>query len=108
VPDDQGRSGPFEWPPPKENYVYEALQGALLQAVVLNRAGYDTWNWEDKALLRAFNWLYDVADYPAPYTDESWLPLVINQYYATNFPTFSVSRHGKNMTPTCWTHQAQP
>jgi hypothetical protein len=65
LPDDQRRSGPFTWPPPKENYVYEALQGALLQAMVLERAGYDVWSWGDKALLRAFQWLEHQADFPA-------------------------------------------
>jgi len=54
LPDDQRRGGRFSWPPPKENYVYEALQGALTQAVLLDRLGYDPWNWGDRALLRAF------------------------------------------------------
>jgi hypothetical protein len=107
VPDDQGRSGPFEWPPPKENYVYEALQGALLQAVILSRAGHDVWNWEDQALLRAYKWLHSEADYPAS-GDDTWQPFIVNYYYATNFPTATISRHGKNVAPTCWTHQVAP
>src|SRR6185436_3561741 len=37
LPDDQRRAGGFTWPPPKENYVWEALQGALLAALVLER-----------------------------------------------------------------------
>jgi len=52
LPDDQRRGGSFGWPAPRENYVWEALQGALAQAVILHRAGYDVWNWEDRALLR--------------------------------------------------------
>ena len=52
LPDDQRRGGPFEWPPPRENYVYEALQGATVQAALLSRAGYDAWDWGDQALLR--------------------------------------------------------
>jgi PKD repeat protein len=43
LPDDQRRSGGFTWPPPKEDYVWEALQGAVAQAVILDRAGYDCW-----------------------------------------------------------------
>jgi hypothetical protein len=104
VPDDQGRSGPFEWPPPKENYVYEALQGVLLQAVILSRAGCDVWNWEDQAILRAFTWKHDVAGYP-PVGDDNWEPFIINHYYGTGFQTTNVSSHGKNVAPTCWTHQ---
>lgn len=106
LPDDQRRAaaGEFTWPPPKENYVYEGLQGALLQAVILSRAGYDVWNWEDKALLRAFTWLHDVADFPAE-GDDLWQPFIVNHYYGTNFPTPATSRSGKNVARTCWTHQ---
>ena len=71
LPDDQRRSGVFRWPPSHENYVYEALQGALVQAVILQRAGYDAFNWQDKALLRAFRWLRDVTEYPAT-GDDTW------------------------------------
>jgi len=103
LPDDQRRGGAFSWPPPQENYVYEALQGALLQAVILDRAGYDVWNWEDQALLRAFTWLHETCGYPAE-GDDLWQPFIINHYYGTDFPTPTVSRSGKNMTRTCWTH----
>lgn len=101
LPDDQRRSGPFRWPPPKENYAYEALQGALVQAVILHRAGYDVWNWEDKALLRAFEWLRSEADFPAE-GDDTWLVHIINRYYGTRFPTPIPARPGKNMGWTDW------
>lgn len=103
IPDDQRRSGPFRWPPPKENYVYEALQGALVQAVILSRAGYDVWNWSDQALLRAFNWLHHQAHFPA-IGDDTWQPHLINFFYSVNFPAPSPSRPGKNMGWTDWTH----
>jgi hypothetical protein len=103
LPDDQRRGGGFSWPPPKENYVYSALQGALAQAVILSRAGYDVWAWEDKALLRAFRWLHDVADYPAE-GDDTWQPHVINYYYATKLPAPVPSNPGKNVGWTDWTH----
>jgi hypothetical protein len=41
------------WPPFQENYVWEALQGAVAQAEILNRFGFDTYNWSSRALLRA-------------------------------------------------------
>lgn len=103
LPDDQRRGGPFTWPPPKENYVYTALQGAVAQAVILYRAGYDVWNWEDKALLRAFKWLYDVAHFPAK-GDDTWLPYVINYYYGTHFSSRVPSKPGKIVGWTDWTH----
>ncbi len=103
LPDDQRRSGGFTWPPPQENYVYEALQGALMQAVILQRAGYDAFGWENKALLRAFQWLYNVDQFSAT-GDDNWEPFVINYYYGTSFPAKSPTTPGKNVGWTDWTH----
>ena len=104
LPDDQRRSGPFTWPPPKENYVYTGLQGAVSQAVILYRAGYsNVWKWENKALFRAFQWLYDVAHFP-PKGDDTWLPYVINYYYGTHFSSRVPSKPGKIVGWTDWTH----
>lgn len=103
LPDDQRRGGSFDWPPPKENYVYEALQGALAQAVILHRVGYDVWNWEDQALRRAFVWLHDQADFEAG-GDDSWEPHLINHFYDANFPESTTSTPGKNVGWTEWTH----
>ncbi len=103
LPDDQRRSGPFRWPPPKENYVYEALQGAVAQAVLLERLGFDAWSWGDRALLRAFEWLHREADYPAT-GDDTWLPHVINRAYGTTFPASVPARPGKAIGFSDWTH----
>lgn len=102
LPDDQRRSGGFEWPPPKENYVYEALQGALLQAMVLSRAGYDVWQWGDRALLRAARWLEDEAHFPAA-GDDAWQPHVINHFYGVELRAAIPARPGKNVGWTDWT-----
>jgi hypothetical protein len=102
LPDDQRRAGGFAWPPPHENYVYEALQGALAQAVILQRAGYDVFNWEDRALLRAFTWLYTQASFPAA-GDDGWQPHVINYFYRANFLAPVPSEPGKNVGWTDWT-----
>lgn len=103
LPDDQRRGGGFRWPPPRENYVYEALQGAAVQALLLERAGHDAWCWGDRALLRAFRWLHDVADYPAE-GDDTWLPHLVNHVYGTRFPAPIPSRPGKALGFTDWTH----
>ena len=103
LPDDQRRSGEFRWPPPKENYVYSALQGAVAQAVILHRLGYPVWEWEDKALLRAFIWLNDVALYPAT-GDDTWLPYIINYYYGSSFLAPKITKPGKNVGWSAWTH----
>lgn len=101
LPDDQRRGGPFRWPPPRENYVYEALQGALAQALLLERQGYDAWSWGDRALLRAFTWLHEQAQYPAQ-GDDTWMPHVINRVYGTSFPAPCPARPGKGLGFTDW------
>jgi hypothetical protein len=104
LPDDQRRSGGFSWPPPKENYVYEALQGALVQAHILHRAGYEAFEWQDRALLRAYTWLLDQARFPAS-GDDIWQLPVVDYHYNTTFwnPRFN-PRPGKNLGWTGWTH----
>jgi uncharacterized coiled-coil protein SlyX len=102
LPDDQRRGGTFTWPPPYENYVAEALQGALVQALLLHRCGYDVWNWQDQALLRAFRWIYDVVNHPVD-GDDNWEPYVINRYYPTAaLPVTVPSRPGKGFGYTDW------
>ncbi len=107
LPDDQRRSGRFAWPPPQENYVYEALQGALVQAAILHRAGYDVFEWEDQALLRAFTWLHVQAGFPAE-GDDTGLPHIVNYYYGSSFPAPIPSQPGKNIGFTDWTHYPPP
>ena len=104
LPDDQRRAGAFVWPPPKENYVWEALQGALVQAVILHRAGYPVWDWEDRALLRAVTWLHDQDGYPAE-ADDTWQPHILNYYYGVSFPAPVPATPGKNIGWSDWTHR---
>jgi hypothetical protein len=104
LPDDQRRGGAFQWPPPRENYVYEALQGAVVQAVLLERGGYgEVWEWGDRAILRAFHWLHDQADYPAQ-GDDTWIPHLVNRAYGSEFPASVPTRPGKGMGFSDWSH----
>ncbi len=104
LPDDQRRCcDSFTWPPPKEGYVWEAMQGVLAQAVMLHRQGYDVWQWEDRALLRAYRWIHTVNDYPAQ-GDDTWQPHLVNYYLGTAYPAPVPSRPGKNIGFTDWTH----
>ena len=80
----------------------EPLQGALVQAELLHRAGYLVWEWEDRALLRAAQFLYDIGWQPDG--DDEWLPWLINFAYETDFPSSTPVRPGKNMGWTDWTH----
>lgn len=108
LPDDQRRGGGFQWPPPKENYVWGGLEGAHMQAVILYNQGYDVWNWENQAMLRAMQWLHTPhfsggSSYPAE-GDDTWQPHLTNYYYGTNFPAPVPSNPGKNTAWTDWTH----
>ncbi len=78
--DDQRRAGAFAWPPPTTGYAWEALQGLLLQAILLERAGFDPFEWSDRALLRAARWLIVDASFP-PTGDEVWQLAVLRRFY---------------------------
>jgi hypothetical protein len=103
IADDMRRSGGFSWPPPKENYVWVALDGAIVTAELLHRQGYDAWQWSDRALLRAFTWLYEQANFPAE-GDDVWQPWLANYAYGTKFPATIGDPAGKTMGWTSWTH----
>jgi hypothetical protein len=104
LPDDQRRSGSYSWPADHENYVWEALQGVVGQAVILSRAGYDVWNWENRAILRAVRWLYNTNRYPAE-GDDTWMPHIVNQAYGTSFSAPVPAKPGKNFGWSDWTHR---
>lgn len=101
IPDDMRRGGVFQWPPVVTNYPWENLQGALLQAELLHAAGYDTWNWENRALLRAARFLYDRAGWPAV-GDDGWQTWLLDARYGTSFRVASPVRYGKNFGFTDW------
>jgi Alginate lyase len=104
LPEEMRRGASFQWPPIYTGYAWEALQGALVQAEILNRAGYPTWEWQDKALLRAVKFLYSI-DWK-PEGDDEGLVWVINHAYGTDYPAALPARHGKNIGWTDWTHAA--
>jgi hypothetical protein len=104
MPDDQRRAGSYRWPAPKENYVWEAMQGLLAQATILHRAGYPVWDWQNRALRRAVTWLYNVNGFPAE-GDDQWLPHIVNDFYSTSFSARVPARAGKNFGWTDWTHR---
>ena len=104
IPDDMRRGGSFQFPPASTGYPWEGLQGVVAQAEILSRAGYDTWNWQDKAILRAVQFLYSIG-WEAE-GDDTWTPWLIDYHYGTNFHSSGASSPGKNMGWTDWTHQA--
>lgn len=114
IPDDMRRGGSFQFPPKHTGYPWGALEGAIVIAEILHRRGYDSWNWGDKALLRAVQALHELHKaYPEEgwwaNGDDVWMPWVINRACDSSFPTETPARPGKNMAWTDWTHSsAQP
>jgi hypothetical protein len=54
------------------SYTWEALQGAVLGATLLSRAGFSSWQWGDQAVRRAVARMYSMG-YP-PTGDVDWQP----------------------------------
>lgn len=75
------------------SYTWEALQGALLQATLLRRAGYEAFSWGDQALRRAVVRMYALG-HPAA-GDDDWQPWLVNSVYGTHFATAASTHPGK-------------
>jgi hypothetical protein len=101
LPDEMRRGGTFQWPPVFTGYAWEALQGAVLQAELLRHAGYDSWNWSDRALLRATRFLYGKTGWAAEGDDE-WQPWLIDRRYGTAYRSATPAQVGKNFGYTDW------
>jgi hypothetical protein len=101
LPDDMRRGGSFQWPPAQTGYPWEGMQGAVLEAELLQRAGYPAWNWCDRALLRAAQFLYNRAGWPAESNDD-WQPWLLDYRYGTRFRTAGPTHTGKNFGWTDW------
>jgi hypothetical protein len=105
-PDEQRRSGcpSDQWPPPEDVHVWGGLQGIVSQMHILARQGYDSWDWADKAALRAVSWQFDPSrgDAPASGDDLFILPM-IDCVYGTVFWDGQPVDHGKQVGWTGWT-----
>jgi hypothetical protein len=101
LPEEMRRGGGFAWPPAYTGYAWEGLQGAILQADILRRAGYAAWEWSDRALLRAVRFLYGQVGWPAEGDDE-WQPWLIDRRYGTAYRGAAPARTGKNFGYTDW------
>jgi hypothetical protein len=105
-PEEMRRGGGLAMPPAHTDYAWEGLQGAVVEAQLLSRQGFDSWNWGSKALLRASNYLANLdAQYGGWWAqgDDTWQPWLLNRAYGTTRPAPTPSRPGKIMGFTDWT-----
>jgi hypothetical protein len=113
LPDDMRRNGSFSNPPPKPvtSYHWEALQGIISGARILERfdPGLSIWETGDKAILRAVTILetewrrdYDEAGSTWAATgDDAWMLPFVDAAYGTDFAAGTADpdrlwEHGKN------------
>lgn len=104
LPEEMRRGDEFQWPPTETNYTWEGLQGAIVLAEILHRAGYPAWEWQDQALLRAGKFLERIGWYAV--NDDEWQPWLINFAYVSDLQTVTPTRPGKNLGWTDWTHHS--
>jgi hypothetical protein len=105
LPDDMRRGCSFRMPPCATGYPWGAMEGALIQAQLLSRAGYDSWAWSDYALLRAAHFLAQLDHAYGGWWasgDDTWQPWLINHAHGTAFPAV-LDRPGKSMAWATWT-----
>ena len=117
IVDDQRRSERFRfrWPPNYTVYTYGALGGAVLQAGILRRFGFDTWHWSDEAIRRAVEWLYYDGDGKHKWdtcddTNKRYVLDLVDHAYGSDFIgrmacSPEPSKPGRNIAWTSWTHQ---
>jgi Divergent InlB B-repeat domain len=102
IPDDLRRGGSFHKPPGYTEYPWEFLQGIILAARILDRAGMPVWAAGDSAIYRAARCLQirfekDYGGWAAGGDDEWMLPFLDEAYgtqWSDNQPR--LWQHGKN------------
>lgn len=111
MPEDWRRAAGFQWPPMKSVYMWEGVQGFLVTAVLLDRAGMVPLSDGDHAVKRVFDALYgkgEAALNPEPYVnpasgDDCWTVWVANRLLGTDYET-SYGSPGKGLGFAEWTH----
>jgi hypothetical protein len=115
IVDDQRRAGGFSWPPPYTYYSYGALGGAVVQAAILQRFGFDAWQWGNQGLRRAVEWMFYDGDGKPKWdtcedSNKRYVLDLVDHGYGSNFISRmscapGPSREGRNIGWTSWTHQ---
>jgi len=109
--EDWRRAASYKWLPSPSGYMWEGMQGLVVCAVILHRAGWVAFNESDNAIVRAMDILYGTGaaagNSPAfknpAASDDTWITWLVNAYAGTSYPT-TAATSGKNMGYTDWTH----
>jgi hypothetical protein len=102
IPDDMRRGGSFQTPPGYTNYAWGFMQGQIMAARILERAGMPIWAAGDSALYRAaaclqirFETLYGNW---AAHGDDEWMLPFLDKAYGVKWSgqQKNLWKHGKN------------
>jgi hypothetical protein len=109
------RGGPFQWPPIQTSYPWTGLGGAIVQAEILFRAGFPSYDWSGQAIRRAYEYLLWLNNATGGFWfdggtsgHDNWQPWIANFRYGTDLPHSSPTTPGWNMGWTDWTHTRPP
>jgi hypothetical protein len=101
---DMRRGGGYRWPPKFTQYPREALVGRSIQAELLARAGYPSFEWGDRGLLRAAKRLLALDG-----LDDRWYEPSVNAYrlIGSRVGGLPVAERaiGRTVAGVDWTHQ---
>jgi hypothetical protein len=107
IVNDLARGGDRRWPPEYTQYPWEGISGYFVQAELLARAGYPAWEVEERAPLRAMQFLWEAygASGDERWWDHTnWAKHLGNRAYGTSYPVPEGDPNGKNLGWTDWTH----
>jgi hypothetical protein len=105
LPEEMRRGCVFTVPPCHTAYAWEAMQGAVVQAEILSRRGFDAFAWQSGAILRAARFLQRLdALYGGWWAagDDRWQPWIIDRAYGVRLPAATPSGVGKVMAWADW------
>lgn len=99
---DISRGGSFRWPPADVavSYQNESMQGIVLQAELLRRAGYDPYSWENQAIKRMAAFVSSYSGWNRTSVTKH-LPWVLDLRYGLSIPRVAAG-YGRAFGYTDW------
>jgi hypothetical protein len=103
------RGSNFRCSPQHTQYPWVGLEGAVPAAVVLGRAGYPSWTVANRALFRAYDYLWYLRQQTGR---DAWFDgtrsrdtiVLVNRAYGSSFPVSLPVGAGRTVGFTDWTH----
>lgn len=90
--------------PPVTHYAWGGFSALVAQAEMLYRAGYDSYNWQDRAIYRGMQFLSTVMPSSAS-APTDWMVWVVNKRYGASFPAKTPVGDGRLLDFADWTHR---